>query len=67
LPKLRFHDLRHAHATLLLLQGVHPKIVSERLGHASIGITLDTYSHVLPSLQNDAADAFDTLFPDHPR
>jgi integrase len=62
LPRLRFHDLRHAHATLLLLQGVHPKIVSERLGHASIGITLDTYSHVLPSLQNDAADAFDTLF-----
>jgi integrase len=67
LPKLRFHDLRHAHATLLLLQGVHPKIVSERLGHASIGITLDTYSHVLPSLQNDAADAFDTLFPDRAR
>jgi integrase len=63
LPKLRFHDLRHAHATLLLMQGVHPKIVSERLGHASIGITLDTYSHVLPSLQNDAANAIDTLFP----
>jgi len=67
LPKVRFHDLRHAHATLLLMQGVHPKIVSERLGHASIGITLDTYSHVLPSLQNDAADAFDTLFPDRAR
>jgi integrase len=48
LPHVRFHDLRHAHATLMLLQGVHPKIVSERLGHASIGITLDTYSHVLP-------------------
>jgi integrase len=67
LPKLRFHDLRHAHATLLLMQGVHPKIVSERLGHASIGITLDTYSHVLLSLQNDAANAFDTLFPDRAR
>lgn len=62
LPPVRFHDLRHAHATLLLLQGVHPKIVSERLGHASIGITLDTYSHVLPSLQSQAADAFDALF-----
>lgn len=62
-PRVRFHDLRHAHATLLLLQGVHPKIVSERLGHASIGITLDTYSHVLPSLRSQAADAFDSLFP----
>jgi len=62
LPRVRFHDLRHAHATLLLLQGVHPKIVSERLGHASVGITLDTYSHVLPSMQSQAADAFDSLF-----
>jgi integrase len=62
LPRVRFHDLRHAHATLLLLQGVHPKIVSERLGHASIGITLDTYSHVLPSMQGEAASAFDALF-----
>jgi integrase len=62
LPRVRFHDLRHAHATLLFLQGVHPKIVSERLGHASIGITLDTYSHVLPSLQSQAAEAFDQLF-----
>jgi integrase len=63
LPGVRFHDLRHAHATLLLLQGVHPKVVSERLGHASIGITLDTYSHVLPSLQSQAVEAFDQLFP----
>ncbi|HEV2590455.1 MAG TPA: site-specific integrase [Gaiellaceae bacterium] len=63
LPPLRFHDLRHAHATLLLLQGVHPKIVSERLGHASVGITLDTYSHVLPTMQEEAAQAFDSLFP----
>ena len=62
LPHVRFHDLRHAHATLMLQQGVHPKIVSERLGHASIGITLDTYSHVLPSMQQEAADAFDELF-----
>lgn len=62
LPHIRFHDLRHAHATLMLSKGVHPKIVSERLGHASIGITLDTYSHVLPSMQQQAADAFDELF-----
>jgi len=62
LPHVRFHDLRHAHATLMLLQGVHPKVVSERLGHASIGITLDTYSHVLPSMQSEAVRAFDELF-----
>ncbi len=49
----------------MLSQGVHPKIVSERLGHASIGITLDTYSHVLPSMQQEAAAAFDELFGDH--
>jgi integrase len=60
---VRFHDLRHAHATLMLLQGVHPKIVSERLGHASVGITLDTYSHVIPTMQEEAAKAFDALFP----
>jgi integrase len=63
LPPVRFHDLRHCHATLLLTQGVHPKVVSERLGHASVGITLDTYSHVLPTLQQVAAEAFDQLFP----
>jgi integrase len=66
LPPLRFHDLRHSHATALLLQGVHPKIVSERLGHASIGITLDTYSHVLPTMQSDAVTAFDALFTQAP-
>jgi integrase len=63
LPHVRFHDLRHAHATLMLLQGVHPKVVSERLGHSSVGITLDTYSHVLPGMQGEAARAFDELFP----
>jgi integrase len=62
LPPVRFHDLRHAHATLMLQQGVHPKIVSERLGHSSIGITLDTYSHVLPSMQEEAARAADGIF-----
>jgi len=56
---VRFHDLRHTHATQLLRAGVHPKVVSERLGHASIGITLDIYSHVLPSMQEEAADRID--------
>ncbi|MDI9261270.1 site-specific integrase [Alicyclobacillus sendaiensis] len=60
-PKIRFHDLRHTHATLLLKQGVHPKIVSERLGHANIGITLDTYSHVLPNLQQSAIEQLSEL------
>jgi len=55
------HGLRHTHATMLLRQGVPAKIVSERLGHASIGITLDTYSHVLPDMQDTAADAMDTI------
>lgn len=54
LPRIRFHDLRHSHATLLLKHGVHPKIVSERLGHSTVGLTLDTYSHVLPGLQAEA-------------
>src|SRR5438093_631836 len=58
----RSHDLRHGHATLLVLSRVHPKVVSERLGHASVGITLDTYSHVLPSMQSEAARAIDDLF-----
>lgn len=56
LPRIRFHDIRHTHASLLLAAGVHAKVVSERLGHASVTITLDTYSHVLPGLQEDAAD-----------
>lgn len=57
--KVRFHDLRHTHATLLLRQGVHPKVVSERLGHATINITLDTYSHVMPDMQDEAAEKLD--------
>jgi len=61
LPHIRFHDLRHTHATLLLKAGVHAKIVSERLGHANISITLDTYSHVLPGLQERAAEQFDEM------
>ncbi|HHW15667.1 MAG TPA: site-specific integrase [Firmicutes bacterium] len=61
---IRFHDLRHTHATLLLKQGVHPKIVSERLGHSSITITLDTYSHVVPGLQEQAAAKIEELILD---
>ncbi len=57
LPKIRLHDLRHSYATLALKAGVHPKVVSERLGHATVGITLDTYSHVTPSIAREAADA----------
>jgi integrase len=61
LKPIRLHDARHTHASLMLKQGVHPKIVQERLGHASIGITLDTYSHVAPGLQEAAAIGFDQL------
>lgn len=61
LPHVRFHDLRHTHATLLLAQNIHPKIVQERLGHSTISITLDTYSHVLPGLQEKAASAFESI------
>lgn len=59
---LNFHALRHSHATMLLKQGIHPKIVSERLGHAKVGITLDIYSHVLPGMQEEAAQRIDTAF-----
>jgi len=62
LRRIRLHDLRHTHATLMLTAGVHPKVVSERLGHANIGITLDIYSHVLPGLQEAAAEKFDRIF-----
>ena len=61
LEGVRFHDLRHTSASLLLAAGVHPKIVQERLGHATVGITLDTYSHVLGSLQREVADRIDEL------
>jgi integrase len=56
---LRFHDLRHTCATLLLSEGVNVKVVSELLGHASITITLNTYAHVLPDMQDSAADAME--------
>jgi integrase len=56
LPSIRLHDLRHTHATLALQAGVHVKVVSERLGHATVAMTLDTYSHVIPAMQEDAAE-----------
>ncbi len=59
LPRIRFHDLRHAHATHMLSSGVHPKIASERLGHSKVGITMDLYSHVMPGMQEDAAARVD--------
>jgi integrase len=55
LPDIRLHDLRHTHATLALRAGIHPKVVSERLGHATVSVTLDTYSHAIPAMQEEAA------------
>jgi integrase len=61
LPALRFHDHRHTATTLLLGAGIHPKVVSEMLGHNTIAIALDLYSHVTPTMQQQAADAVDSL------
>jgi integrase len=61
LKGIRLHDARHSHASLMLKAGIHPKIVQERLGHSSVTITLDTYSHVAPGLQKAAAESFDKL------
>jgi integrase len=60
-PRIRFHDLRHSHATQLLCAGVHPKVAQERLGHSTITTTLDLYSHVTEPMQVDAADKLDTV------
>ena len=54
LPPIRLHDLRHTHATLALQAGIHPKVVSERLGHATASITLDAHSHAIPAMQEEA-------------
>ena len=59
LSKIRFHDLRHAHASLMLRTGADPKVISERLGHSSIAITMDIYAHILPGLQEEAAIRFE--------
>ncbi|HSD76329.1 MAG TPA: site-specific integrase, partial [Solirubrobacteraceae bacterium] len=62
LPAIRVHDLRHTWASLALAAGVHPKVVQERLGHASVAITLDVYSHAVPAMQEDAAERVAALF-----
>lgn len=62
LPRQRFHDLRHGAASLLMAQGVHPRVVMEILGHSQIAVTMNLYSHVVPSLQRDAANLMDALF-----
>lgn len=59
LPRMRFHDLRHGAASLLLSQGVHPRVVMQMLGHSTIALTMDTYSHVIPQLERDAADVME--------
>jgi integrase len=63
-PRIRFHDLRHSHATQLLLAGVHPKVAQERLGHSTVTTTLDLYSHVTATMQEDAAGRLDAAFRD---
>src|SRR6185369_17574193 len=62
LPDIRFYDLRHTCASLLLAQGVHPRVVMEILGHSQISLTMNTYSHVMPSMQRDAVSKLDLLF-----
>jgi len=64
LLEIRFHDLRHSMATILLAANVNPKVVQERLGHSTIATTLDIYSHVLPSMQQDVARKLGEMFKD---
>lgn len=64
-PNFRFHDLRHTHATIMLKEGVPPNVVSERLGHSSVSITMDIYSHVLPGMQEEAAKAFENALKNY--
>jgi integrase len=61
LPKVRFHDLRHSCASLLLSLGVHAKLVQETLAHSSYQLTMDTYSHMIPALRNEVADRIDEI------
>jgi integrase len=63
LSRIRVHGLRHTAASLLLAEGIHPKVMQEMLGHGTVTLTLSTYSHVLPSLHRDAATTMDALFP----
>lgn len=60
-PRIRFHSLRHTAPSLLLAQGVHPRVVMEMLGHSTIALTVNTYSHVIPALERDAADRLNAL------
>ena len=62
LPRLRFHDLRHSCASLLLAQGIPARVVMETLGHSQISLTMNTYTHVMPAVQAEAADAMDRVF-----
>ena len=61
LPDIRYHDLRHSAATLMLKQGVRPKIIQERLGYSDISMTLNTYSHITPTMQGEAASKLDEI------
>ena len=61
LPRIRFHSLRHTAASLLLAQGTHPRVVMEMLGHSTIALTMNTYSHVIPSLEREAADRMNAI------
>jgi integrase len=61
LPDLRFHDLRHSAASLLLAEGTHPRVIMELLGHSQIGLTMNTYSHVMPALMRETADTMDAI------
>jgi integrase len=65
LPDVRFHDLRHSCATMLIAQGVHARTVMEIMGHSQISVTMNTYGHIMPETQRAAADALDRLFPDN--
>ena len=61
LPHIRFHDLRHSNATALIMAGVNPRVVQQRLGHADVNITLNTYTHVLPEMDVEAAEKLDSI------
>ena len=62
LSPIRFHDLRHTAATLMLSNGIHPKLAADMLGHSTVAITMDTYSHVSPAMSRQAAETMDALF-----
>ena len=61
LPRIRFHSLRHTAASLLLAQGTHPRVVMEMLGHSTIALTMNTYSHAIPALERDAAERMNAI------